>query len=166
MVGTDAKSGPYGGDTSTKEKHTLLCLNPLNLPKPAGLPPAVTTPGGALRDSWSGANLYVVPNVQGTKLTSKVVADGICNKYVQRKYGVSGARMAEFHDGDKSDRPGWSYWGTTSHLDREDANSLNDRLWVSINDQDANPWGMYGAQSNGQARNALTFVKLNQIQLR
>jgi hypothetical protein len=167
LFGTDGNSNAYTGDTSTSEAHGLLCLAKVNLPKPAGLPAPVTTPGGALRDSWSGGYIMVVPNVPGQKLTSKAVADGICNSYGQQNYGVAGFKMAEFHDGDKqAGWAGWSFWGDASLAARRGFEGFNDRVWTSISDQNANPWGVYNQTGNGQVRKALTFVKTNQIRLR
>jgi hypothetical protein len=166
LFGTDRNSNAYTGDTSTSEAHGLLCLAKVNLPKPAGLPAPVTTPGGALRDSWSAGYIMVVPKVQGQKLTSKAVADDICANYGQQNYGVAGFKMAEFHDGDKqAGVPGWSFWGDASLAARRGFEGFNDRVWTSISDQNANPWGVYNQTGNGQIRKALTFVKTNQIQL-
>jgi hypothetical protein len=165
--GTDFKSNVYGGNTPTSEAHGLLCVAKVNLPKPAGLPSPVTTPGGALRDSWSGGYVMVVPNVQGQKLTSKAVADSICNRYGRQNYGVAGFQMAEFHDGDnKAGWAGWGFWGDASLAARRGFEGFNDRVWTSISDQNANPWGVYNQTGNGQVRKALTFVKTNQIRLR
>jgi hypothetical protein len=158
LVGTDAKSNPYTGDTDTKEAHGLLCIKKLSLPQPSGLTPGPsTTNGGALRDSWAGGYLFVVPNVTGTTLTSKAVADNLCNKYGQSNYGVTDYRMAEFHDGDQiAGRAGWSFWGDAAYSATRRFEGFNDRLWVSINDQNANPW---------QSGKALTFAKLAQLRL-
>jgi hypothetical protein len=113
-----------------------------------------------LKNSWSGGSIFVVPNIVGTQLTSKAVADGICNDYGQKNYGVSGFRMAEFHDGDKqAGWAGWSFWGDASKAARREFEGFSDRLWVSINDQKANPWDSKGGK-------ALTFVKANQIRLK
>jgi hypothetical protein len=167
LFGTDGNSNAYTGDASTSEAHGLLCIAKVNLPKPAGLPAPVNTPGGALRDSWSAGYVMVVPNVPGQKLTSKAVADGICNSYGRQNYGVAGFQMAEFHDGDKqAGWAGWSFWGDASLAARRGFEGFNGRVWTSISDQNANPWGVYNQTGNGQIRKALTFVKNNQIRLR
>jgi hypothetical protein len=166
LVGTDEKSNAYAGDTDTKEAHGLLCIKKLNLPQPSGLSPAPsTTPGGALRDSWSGGYLFVIPNVTGTTLTSRAVADNLCNKYGQSNYGVTDYRMAEFHDGDQKGLAGWSFWGDAAYSATRGFEGFNDRLWVAINDQNANPWGAYNQTADGQSRKALTFNKLAQVRL-
>ena len=170
MVGIDANSNPYSGDTNTSETHSLLCIRPGNLPTPAKLPPPRTSPGGALVGSFSHSYLFAVPNIQGTQLTSKAKADKICNKFRQNAfvdkrsfpYPIAKARMAEFHDGDKAaGMTGWKFWGVASG----DLNSFKDRLWVSITDQNANPWGTYEQQGDGQPRRALTFSLLQQLEL-
>lgn len=159
LTAADQTSNPYKGDTSITESHGLLCIKKANLAKPEGLPAPETTPGGALKKSWSGGYTFVVPQVQGTELTSKAVADEICDEYGQDSYGVSGFRMAEFHDGDKAGWPGWSFWGDASYSARQGFEGFDDRLWVSINDQKANPW-------DSQSGKALTFTKADQICLK
>jgi hypothetical protein len=168
MVGRDANSNPYSGDTNTSETHSLLCIQPGNLPTPKQLPPPNTSPGGALVGSFSHSYLFAVPNIQGTQLTSRAAADKICNKFrpanafVIKKFSIAKARMAEFHDGDKAaGMTGWKFWGVASG----DLNGFKDRLWVSINDQNANPWGTYNQQGDGQPRKALTFTVLQQLEL-
>lgn len=157
LIGTDEKSNAYTGDTDTTEAHGLACIKKLDLPQPSGLSPAPsTTPGGALRDSWSGGYLFVVPNVIGTTLTSRAVADNICNKYGQSNYGVTDYRMAEFHDGDQRGWAGWSFWGDAAYSATRGFEGFNDRLWVAINDQNANAW---------QSSKALTFSNLAQVKL-
>jgi hypothetical protein len=160
LVSTDGTSNPYKGDTSTSEKHGLLCIKKENLPEPDEVIKPGVTDGGALKDSLSGSSVFVVPRVVGNQLTSKAEADRRCNNYGQKQYRVSGFRMAEFHDGDKRSgrQPGWSFWGVAYQAARRDVEGFNDRLWVSINDQSANPWGNYNESSNGQARKALTFI--------
>jgi hypothetical protein len=157
LVGTDKNSNAYKGDTDTKEAHGLLCIKKFNLPQPSGLSPAPsTTPGGALRDSWSGGYLFVVPKVVGTIITSRAVADNICNNYGQSNYGVTDYRMAEFHDGDQRGWAGWSFWGDAAYSATRGFEGFNDRLWVAINDQNANAW---------QSNKALTFSNLAQVKL-
>lgn len=152
LVSADQQTNAYSGDTSINEAHSLLCIKQENLPKPAGLPAPETTPGGALKGSWSGGSIFAIPKVLGTKLTSRAVADGLCSDYGQNKYGVSGFRMAEFHDGDKAGNPGWSYWGDTSKAAQREFEGFNDRFWVGIDDQKAKPWGSLAGK-------AMTWVK-------
>ena len=47
--------------------------------------------------------------------------------------------MAEFHDGDKkAGWAGWDFWADASSM--KDLKIGDNRFWVSINDQRANPW--------------------------
>jgi len=139
LFGSDAARGgitnPYQGDTSINEYRSLLCIknNPL-LPAPVGLPPSAVTSGGSTTYSWSGGTVFVIPNVQGTQLTSLAVANNICNKRGLRRFGTNGYRMAEFHDG-TGINPGWSYWA-----ELKGSIAISERYWVYINDQPANPW--------------------------
>lgn len=150
LVGADSSSNAYNGDTSTTQVNKLLCIAPQGLPAPVGLPPPVYTPGGALKNSWSGGKLFIVPDVRGTDLTSEAVADNICANYgAKNGYPtVTGARMAEFHDGQNG--AGWGFWGEKHNL----GDNFDGRLWVKINDQNSNPWS-----NGGGVRLALTFVK-------
>jgi len=61
------------------------------------------------------------------------VADSLCAS----TFGA-GYRMAEFHDGDPGYWCGWDFWGDA--LSANLAPFVNTRFWVSINDQNANPW--------------------------
>lgn len=155
LVGTDGASNAYTGDTSIKESRGLMCISktPL-LPLPANtLTPFNTiTPGGAIRNSWSGGRLFVVPNISGTLLKSRAVSDQICNKYGQK---IGGARMAEFHDGTPTagNPAGWSFWADGSVADPNDLVAGKSRLWIAINDQNANPW-------NTTTGKALTFIAI------
>jgi hypothetical protein len=134
-------SNPYQGDTSIKQRRSLLCLKKSEkpTPDPKELKPLnVTTPGGALSYSWSSAKMIAIPNVLGSDLTSRAVADQKCNTMGQMVYGVSGYRMAEFHDGKAGANPGWSFWVEGySVLEGLDVNGL---YWIAINGQPANPW--------------------------
>ena len=153
LVGADSHSNAYNGDTSTTHAGGLLCLAVQGLPKPNGLPPPVVTPGGALKNSWSGGYLFVVPSVLGTDLTSPAVADNMCATYGAQKFNVHGARMAEFHDGDNAAGwAGWGFWARALKSAMSPNNSYDGRLWIKINDQNSNPW-------NNGAGLALTFIK-------
>jgi hypothetical protein len=146
LFGSDAArpggiTNPSQGDTSINEYRSLLCIqkNPL-LPAPVGLPPSAVTRGGSTTYSWSGGTVLVIPNVQGTQLTSLVVANNMCNQVGQIVRGTSGYRMAEFHDG-TGINPGWSYWAEAYGYINGLAQSPPTRYWVYINDQPAaNPW--------------------------
>jgi hypothetical protein len=157
LVGVDSTSNPYVGDTSISEAHSMLCLLPLGLPQPAKLTPAAyVTPGGATRNSWSGGKLFAIPLVEGAYLTSQSVADGLCSSYGETNFGVTGARMAEFHDGDTEVWAGWAFWSEALLLPQNGAHTFDGRLWVRINDQETNPW----STSDSRTTKALTFVKL------
>ena len=168
MVGIDATSNPYTGDTNTSETHSLLCIVPSNLRAPAKLPSPRTSPGGALVGSFSRSYLFAIPNIQGTQLTSKAAADKICKTFRQSDFldngiNYSNARMAEFHDGDKATGlTGWKFWGVASE---NNLNGFKDRMWVSITDQNTNPWNTYEQKGDGQPQRALTFTMLQQLEL-
>lgn len=137
--GQPGGTNPYDGDTSINEYRSLLCINKDKLiPAPEGLPSSSVTPGGATKTSWSGGRVLIIPNIQGKQLTSKAVADKMCDQVGQITRGTSGYRMAEFHDG-TGPNPGWSFWAEAYG----DINGLapSTRYWVYINDQSSNPWG-------------------------
>jgi hypothetical protein len=159
LVGVDSTSDPYAGDTPISEAHSMLCLLPVGLPQPVGLKPAAyVTPGGATRNSWSGGKLFAIPLVEGAYLTSQSVADGLCSSYGQMNFGVVGARMAEFHDGDITVWAGWAFWSEALLLPQNGAHTFDGRLWVRITDQESNPWSV--RELDWRAAKALTFVKL------
>jgi hypothetical protein len=139
LFGSDELTNPYQGDTDIKEVHSLLCLQKNNLPAPLGLPTSMTTAGGALRGSWSGGRVVIVPNVQASKLTSQGLADEKCHLQGQQVTGEDAFRMAEFHDGDRrAGWAGWDFWAEVSSI--EGLDNRNIRYWVRINDRPANPW--------------------------
>ncbi|NMF62996.1 hypothetical protein DP113_12235 [Brasilonema octagenarum UFV-E1] len=142
MFGSDngqpGGTNPYQGDTSINEYRALLCINKETVaPAPASLPPSSVRPGGATKGSWSGGTVLVIPNIQGKQLTSVAVADKMCEKAGQITRGISGYRMAEFHDG-TDPNAGWSFW---AEGEDEINGFVPNRFWVRINDQPANPWG-------------------------
>ncbi|MCC5645968.1 hypothetical protein LC607_24130 [Nostoc sp. CHAB 5824] len=138
LFGSDSSTNPYLGDTSINEYRSLLCIKKTNASAPAGLPPPNITPGGSTRDSWSGGTVLVIPNIQGKQLTSLAVANNICNRVGKRLTGISGYRMAEFHDG-TGINAGWSFWAQAYGGINGLAQST--RYWVNINDQPAaTPW--------------------------
>ena len=160
LVGADSVSNPYNGDTSTADANSLLCIYALGLPKPAGLPAAVTTPGGALKNSWSGGKVFLVPHVTGTSITSPAVGDNLCATWGEQTFHTHGARMAEHHDGARSE--GWAGWGFWAEklTPSQGPQSYDGRLWVKINGQSSNPW-----DNGGGVRHALTWVKKSEIKL-
>ena len=135
--GQPGGTNPYEGDTSINEYRSLLCIKKTNAPVPVGLPLSSISPGGATYASWSGGTVLVIPNIQGKQLTSEAVADNICNQVGQIVRGISGYRMAEFHDG-TGYYAGWSFWAEAYGY----KNGLAEcnRYWVKINDQPVNPW--------------------------
>lgn len=160
LVGTDTTSNPYNGDTSTGEANSLLCIALMGLAKPGGLLPAqYVTDGGALRNSWSGGKLFVVPAVEGTQLQTEAIADDLCYNYGKMTFGLIGARMAEFHDGDNDEGwAGWAFWGEAVRQPFKGEHTFDGRLWVKISDQSSNPW----STSLKREVMALTFVKIAQ----
>ena len=162
LVGTDSFSNAYDGDTSTAEANGLLCIHMQGLPAPSGLIPAqYTTNGGALRNSWSGGKLFVVPQVEGMYLSTPEIADDICATYGALNFYVGGARMAEFHDGDtQAGWTGWAFWSQALLLPMNGRHTFDGRLWVKINDQESNPWS-----GGGEERLALTFKLVAQLDL-
>ena len=161
LVGADNFSNAYTGDTSTAEANSLLCIYAQGLPKPYGLPEPVTTPGGALKNSWSGGKLFIVPKVQGTYLASEAIADSLCAKYGEQNFNQHGARMAEHHDGDNTAGwAGWGFWAEALKLPQHGTHTYDGRLWVKINGQPANPW-----DNGGGVRMAYTWVKKLELTL-
>lgn len=141
LFGYDASTNAYYGDTDTNAVLPLLGIKKMGLPTPAGLPGAFITPGEAMRGTWSGGKAIVVPDVQGSSLTSQAIADSRCQVQGLNVLGEDGFRMAEFHDGDGSAGvPGWDFWADASAIETETLQISGQRYWVSINDQPANPW--------------------------
>jgi hypothetical protein len=140
LFGSDASTNPYHGDTDTNAVLPLLCIKKMGLPTPAGLYSPTRTNGGAMRGTWSGGKVIVVPDVQGNSLISKEIADLQCRLQGLKVLGEDGFRMAEFHDGDReAGIAGWDFWADASAIDM--LKISDQRYWVSINDQPANPWG-------------------------
>jgi hypothetical protein len=140
LFGADATTNAYHGDTNINSFLPLLGIKKMGLPKPAGLHASTRTNGGAMRGSWSGGKVIVVPDVQGKSLTSQTIADLQCRLQGLKVLGEDGFRMAEFHDGDRETGiAGWDFWADASAI--EMLKISDRRYWVSINDQPANPWG-------------------------
>jgi hypothetical protein len=135
----DAQTNVYSGDTSIDLALPLLCIYKskelINNPIPT-FTQSAPTPGGAEKNSWSGGKVFAIPNVVGRSLLSSTDADHKCNEAGKNRYGLSGSRMAEFHDG-SAPNAGWGFWAESI-----DPNLLipGNRYWVRINDQNANPW--------------------------
>ncbi|GAA3776219.1 hypothetical protein GCM10022225_75280 [Plantactinospora mayteni] len=135
LVGSDDQTNPYQGDTPVTTSLPILCLTQTGAPVPAGVIPD-------RYNGWAGGSVQLTAPVPGRRLTSLAEADRIC----AASFG-GGWRMAEFHDGYYSLRPGfpglpfppltarsgWNFWahGTLP---------ANTRFWAHINDQPGNPW--------------------------
>lgn len=139
QVRYDEQTNAYSGDTSISEARSLLCIrkspelenNPISY-----LTQSAITPGGASKNSWSGGEVFGIPNVVGSSLLSEADADKKCEEAGQSRYNLSGFRMAEFHDG-SDPNAGWGFWAQSND---PNLNSPGIRYWVKINDQNANPW--------------------------
>ncbi len=96
---------------------------------------------------WSCGTIKLTPPIRGEDITSREVADSLCQLYLGKGY-----RMAEFHDGKYvSGMSSTQYYGN-SWPDMSNLNSgawhmfsygdidKDTRFWVSINDQRSNPW--------------------------
>ena len=135
----DDQSNAYSGDTSVEQALSLLCIRKseelANNPIPDYTQPKIT-PGGASKNSWSGGEVFAIPNVVGSSLLSSADADEKCQIAGQNRYGLDGFRMAEFHDG-SDPNAGWGFWAQS---DDPNLSIPGTRYWVKINDQNANPW--------------------------
>jgi hypothetical protein len=150
FVGTDYISNGYIGDTNVTEARSLLCIRKspdLTINPIPSYAYTIISPGGASTNTWSGGQVFAIPNVVGTSLVSQAYADNLCQTEGLRAYNLSGFRMAEFHDGTGA-WPGWNFWAQAASqfngLSPHPADNLtpiaNMRYWVRINDQNANPW--------------------------
>lgn len=149
LYSSDERTDPYQGDLDVTQVATLLCIRKDGSNKPDFIPPSYTTPGGAYRQAWSGGETLFINDVPGTSLTSLETANNLCENAGQRDLGVSGFRMAEFHDGGQS--AGWDFWAkaSTTNTQLEGQFPWTKRFWVSINDQpNANPWEAGVTQQN------------------
>jgi hypothetical protein len=135
LAGSDPVTNGYQGDTSINHLLPVLCINKNNPADPGvdvlGSP--AQTPGGAWTHTWSAGTVALTAPVLGTTLTSLTVANDLCAAQLGPGY-----RMAEFHDGDPGLWSGWDFWGAV--LDANLGPFQKTRFWVSINDQNANPW--------------------------
>lgn len=96
LVGTDAKSNAYKGDTSTEMELPILAVRRRGLPVPEGVNP------GDFYNGWSGAEIRMTKPVAGLELKSLEAANAI----IREEFG-EGWEMAEFHMGNG----GWHWWG-------------------------------------------------------
>jgi hypothetical protein len=150
-VGADSFTNGYTGDTYITESRSLLCIRKSKELADNPIPKYAyerRTPGGASINTWSGGQVFAIPNVMGSTLTSQAYADKLCQTEGLRAYNLDGFRMAEFHDG-TGVWPGWNFWaeaapqfnGLSPHPITPPA-IQNMRYWVRINDQYSNPWGL------------------------
>lgn len=127
-VGYDAQTNPIQGDTPAQTDLPMLCLRVDGRPVPPGVTPT-------FYDGWAQGEVKLTPPISGAALTSAAVADQVC----AFEFGT-GWEMAEFHDGYADGQPGGWRWYANGELATES------RFWVSINDQNANPWNSNGIQ--------------------
>jgi hypothetical protein len=113
-VGGDTQTNAYNGDTSISATLPMLCIKQDGRAVPAGVTPD-------FYNGWAKGEIRLTESIQGTNLTSRAAADGVCAD----RFGAAW-RMAEFHDGNG----GWTWY----------ANGQVNRFWTAINDQAANPW--------------------------
>lgn len=83
----DGTTNPYDGDTDTGLALPVLCLNKDGSAQPTSVVTSVEA-------GWAGGSAQLTTPVQGSTLTSREAADGLC----AATYGT-GWRMAEVHDG-------------------------------------------------------------------
>ncbi|MEH2276822.1 MAG: hypothetical protein V7K40_19050 [Nostoc sp.] len=130
----DSQTNPYSGDTSISEVRSLLCIRKSQELASNPIPNIAT--GTAYTNSWSGGEVFAIPEVVGSSLLSPADADGKCQAAGKNRYGLSGFRMAEFHDANEP----YSGFGFYAQSDDPNLSNPGTRFWVRINDQDANPW--------------------------
>lgn len=121
LVGSDAQTNAYLGDTFVDSELPVLCLNKDGRAAPSGFT-------FDFYHGWASGDVKLTAPLPGSVLVSVAAADAACARSFGKTY-----RMAEFHDGGG----GWNWWaqgvlGTTS------------RFWVAITDQPANPWNSTG----------------------
>lgn len=117
QVGADDRTNAYDGDTPITAALPMLAFHPGNPELPGELIEA------GHFDAWSGGTVMLTSPIAGSELTSIERADQI----VREELG-EGWRFADFHLGG-----GWRFWAR-GHVPAEQ------RFWVQIRDQQANPW--------------------------
>jgi hypothetical protein len=124
QVGVDNKSNPYRGDTNCNQRLPVLCI------KVQGYSVPTSQKGIYFNQGWSGANVNTTYPFSGHEINTRDKANGKC-----REAFGGGWRMAEFHDGalGQLGTDGWRFWAYGGL-------PVGRRMWVSINDQPANPW--------------------------
>ncbi len=123
-VGVDNKTNPYRGDTDCNQRMPVLCI------KVEGYSVPTSQRGIYFNQGWSGANVNTTYPFSGHEINTRDKANGKC-----REAFGAGWRMAEFHDGalGQIGSEGWRFWAYGGL-------PIGRRMWVSINDQPANPW--------------------------
>ncbi|MCP4810204.1 MAG: hypothetical protein GY913_24240 [Proteobacteria bacterium] len=104
-------ASPYAGDTSCATNLPLLCL----LDDGAAAP--------SRESNWAGGTLEITEPINGCQLDSLEVANSVC----EQLFGT-GYRTAEFHDGGS--------WSMTAYGEFD----TDERMWLEINDKDAECW--------------------------
>ena len=124
LVGSDALTNPYTGDTNCDQRLPILCI------RVEGFTPPANTNGNNYSESWSGGQVGQTYPFSGHEINTREKANQKCVD----TFG-SGWRIMEFHDGalGTAGTDGWKAWAY---------GGLNTgrRMWISINDQPANPW--------------------------
>lgn len=136
----------YKGDVKRNKKLPILCIVPGDSPMPANYlawgNTIVLAPGTASSDwkfyhGWSGGKIGITEPFKGTEIVSKEFADEKCKKQL----GDPNARMVEHHDNNVG---GWGLGAEIHPMSASNTLLGNGnktlRFWVSINDQNANPW--------------------------
>lgn len=138
-VGCYNNCDAYNGDTSINEKRRILCIIPGKSEPSAEYVNYATSQrpnDWQFYMGWSGAQVALSAPILGIDVSSKAIANKICQKTMRSE----SARIAEFHDNKSG---GWSF-GATIHQNSQAKASLRgktkERFWVEINDQNANPW--------------------------
>lgn len=139
---------PYHGDTVCTAVRPILCINKLNLRRPAY--DIECSPHAMQKEfycGWSGALLALSKPIQGCRLINSDFADRWCAEtvgcgYVMASHGdgyfIDGMNSANFNDctwdWSKAHSGGWSFRGYSN------LRNSNTRWWTKINDQFGNCW--------------------------
>jgi len=142
---------PYSGDTPKNTALHMVCFVPGNDPEPAAYTSHFDTnwvQGSRAVNNWrfyhgySGGQVGLTSKLHAGAISSRADADMAC-KCPVFGLGDPNARMLEFHDNGVG---GWGM-GARIHPNSRGKSKLKDpsmhgheRFWVSINDQNSNPW--------------------------
>lgn len=125
LIGSDAITNPYTGDTSCDTRLRILCI------RVDGHTPPAPSNGHDYTQYWSGGVVGQTFPLPGHVLSTREAANQACVDA-----NGPGFRMAEFHDGSLGSAGGpngWQFWAYGGL-------NTGGRFWVSINNQQANPW--------------------------